>query len=109
MIGTLIDEQGRTNGILQMFNFNGPITGVHINRMKALSGFLGGCLANIHDINKSINTMIGIQMVMDGCNESLKVAERGVESNLADYRGIFVPIDAVKKLCEYMDNFHVSN
>ena len=43
---------------------------------------------------------------MDDCTNSLNVAERGVEASLADVRGIFVPIDAAKKLCEYMENFH---
>ncbi len=42
---------------------------------------------------------------MDTTQESLNVAEKGVEANLAEMRGIFVPIDAVKKLCEYMEQF----
>ena len=80
-----------------------------MNRMKAVSGFLGGCLSNIHEINKSTNTMVGIQMVMEDCSTAVKKAERGIENSLAEYRGIFVPIDAAKKLCDYMDNFHAAN
>ena len=48
--------------------------------------------------------MVGIQMVMDNCQDSLNIAERGVEANLAEFRNIFVPIDAAKKLCEYLEN-----
>lgn len=110
MIGPLVDTYYHEgNGILQLFNFPMPITSAQVNRMKALSGFLGGCLSNIHEINRSMNTMVGIQMVMDECQSVIKYAERSIESNLAEYRNIFVPLDAAKKMCDYMDNFHVSN
>jgi len=44
-----------------------------------MSGFLGGCLANIADISRSITTMIGIQLVMDETLKSLVTAENRVE------------------------------
>ena len=44
-------------------------------------------------------------MVMETCQDSLNIAERSVEANLAEVRSIYVPIDAAKKLCEYLENF----
>ena len=73
-----------------------------------MSGFLGGCLANIADISRSITTMIGIQLVMDETSKSLVTAENRVEQSLADMRNIYVPIDAAKKMCEYLEGFHTN-
>ena len=91
-----------------MFNFKGIINKVQIRRYEAMSGFLGGCLANIADISRSITTMIGIQLVMDETSTSLITAENRVEQSLADMRNIYVPIDAAKKMCEYLEGFHTN-
>jgi hypothetical protein len=67
---------------------------------------LGGCLANIGDISKSLATMIGIQMVMDDCVKVMSDAESKVESSLAEQRNIFVPLDVLKKLMDHIDIEH---
>ena len=68
-----------SNGIVQMFNFKGPINKIQIRRYQAISGFLGGCLANIADISRSITTMVGIQLVMEDCSRGLNLAETRVD------------------------------
>eukprot|EP00347_Sterkiella_histriomuscorum_P005349 403356949 len=110
LIGSLQGgENQQANGIIQMFNFKSAISKIQIRRYDAISGFLGGCLANIADISRSITTMIGIQMVIDNCSESANQAEIRVEQNLAEIRSIIVPIDTVKKLTEYLEQVHTQN
>ena len=61
MIGAIKDQYGYPNGIIQMFNFGpGPVTLVELERFHALSGFLGGCLENVSELLKTLQTLFGL-------------------------------------------------
>lgn len=104
MIGSLFNKDRQCNAIIQLFNCEKNINKHQVRRFNAIQGFLGGCLANIADVTKSVTTMIGIQMVMEDCNNALNSAEEMVESSLTECRNVFVPIDMMKKLTEYIQN-----
>lgn len=54
LIGSIRNYRGEKNGLLQMFNFNGPITRTEIERFHALSGFLGACIDNVFELIKTL-------------------------------------------------------
>jgi len=72
MIAPLLDQFGRSIGIMQMFNFAQPITSFQLDRFKAIQGFLGGCVNNIGDLARSITTLVGVQSQLSGCQVSVK-------------------------------------
>jgi hypothetical protein len=48
-----------------MFNFGpGPVTRVELDRFHALSGFLGGCVENVEELLKTLQTLFGLQIEM---------------------------------------------
>jgi len=50
-----------------MFNFAGQLSKMHIERFRAIQGFLGGCISNIGDFAKCIKTMIGVSTIVGTC------------------------------------------
>jgi hypothetical protein len=72
MIAPLLDQFGRSIGIMQMFNFTQPISQFQLNRFKAMQGFLGGCVNNIGDLARSITTLVGVQNTLGDCQRSVK-------------------------------------
>lgn len=61
MIGSIKDQFGYPNGIIQMFNFGpGPVNRIQLDRFHALSGFLGGCLENVSELSKTLQTLFGL-------------------------------------------------
>jgi hypothetical protein len=71
MIAPLLDQFGRSIGIMQMYNFAQPISSFQIDRFKAIQGFHGGCVNNIGDLASSITTLIGVQNTLAGCASSV--------------------------------------
>ena len=78
LIGSIRNHKGEKNGLLQMFNFNGPITRTEIERFYALSGFLGACIDNVFELIKTLQTLMGVQMIIerkeDATNEAHEIA-----------------------------------
>jgi hypothetical protein len=60
LIGAIYDEDGLPSGLLQIFNFEEPVTRIQIERFRAMQTFLGGCVGNITEYLKTLQTIFGM-------------------------------------------------
>lgn len=60
MIGALKNENGSSNGIVQLYNSQKPITSYEKRRFKALLKFFGGCLEKMEDKTRKLTTVVSI-------------------------------------------------
>jgi len=86
-----------------MFNFKGPVTRVQLERFHAMAHFLGGCLDNITEFLKTLQTIFGTQMVLGSCLKQVKVAHRGVSQKLSDIRELELPMVLLNKYSEKLE------
>lgn len=90
-IGAIFDNDSVPNGVIQMFNFKHGVKKIHIKRFEAMRGFLGGCLQNIEDVTRNMNTLVGIQMNLKDCVDKARLAADQADQNLEDIRQINMP------------------
>ena len=107
MIGSITNYKGEKNGLLQMFNFKGPITRTQLERFHALSGFLGSCIDNIFALIRTLQTLTGVQLIIDQNEDAAALAYDGIYERLRAFRQFDIPItlmrETVRKMKEQND------
>jgi hypothetical protein len=78
------------------------MTKQHIERFKAIQGFLGGCVNNIGNLSMSISTLLGLISTLDSCHESVRRIESDPESNMTVFRQLFTYFDAARVISDKM-------
>jgi hypothetical protein len=92
----MIDQNGRSIGIVQMYNLTGMLSKMHIERFKAFQGFLGGCINNIGDFAKCIKTMIGVTTILGDCQRDVERIDAEPELFMFKFKGIHFPLDQAR-------------
>jgi hypothetical protein len=86
LIGSIYNYRAEKNGLIQMFNFHGPLTRTQIERFHALAGFLGACVDNIIELIKTLQTLTGVQMIIDSNAVIAEDAYNGIYQKLSALR-----------------------
>jgi hypothetical protein len=98
LIGAIRDSHGYPNGIIQMFNFGpSPVTRVELDRFHALAGFLGGCVENVSELLKTLQTLFGLQIEMKGGSNMVEDAFQISYQKLSGMRELDIPVSMIKK------------
>ena len=65
MIGVLRRDDGSSNGIIQLFNNQNPISKHEQKKFEAVSKFFGGMIEKVEDKTKKLTTIVAVQMAKD--------------------------------------------
>jgi|LauGreDrversion4_2_1035121.scaffolds.fasta_scaffold107241_2 hypothetical protein len=76
-----------------MYNFTGQLSKMHIERFKAIQGFLGGCISNIGDFAKCIKTMIGVTTIVGTCQGNVERIMADPDLFMNKFKNIHFPVD----------------
>ena len=71
----LIGHEGQTNGIIQLFNFRNPITRLQVRKYNVIGKFLGSCLENVTMKNQNLETIVGMDLMLEGLGNVNQVCE----------------------------------
>jgi hypothetical protein len=80
-----------------MFNFNGPITRTEIERFHALSGFLGACIDNVFELIKTLQTIMGVQFVIDSKEKITLEVYEVFYQKLSGFRQFDIPLTLIRE------------
>ncbi len=85
-----------------MFNFKGPITRTQIERFHALSGFLGACIDNIFSLIKTLQTLTGVQMIIEQNEDAAEIAYHSIYQRLSAFRQFDIPMTLMRETAKKM-------
>ncbi|TNV86032.1 hypothetical protein FGO68_gene9073 [Halteria grandinella] len=108
VILSIVDHNGHSNGMLQLFNFKEPITRIQLERLRAMSKFIGGCLENITEFLKTLQTVFGMQISLGACKNQVKEALYVVQHKLSDCRELELPVNLMRKCTEKMEQLNAA-
>ena len=93
----MIGHDGEPNGVLQMYDFKGPITRLKMKKLIAMKKFLGACLDKVSLQQQNLETQVGFQNLLLGVEAAVRTKSEADKESMAHIELLMKSIDANNK------------
>ena len=101
MFGAMTRDDGKANGIIQLFNNPNPILPKDVRKLDAISKFFGQCVQNIEDLTKKLTTTLSVQYdKSDSTDKFLQTVMLAIQESEGSFGNLMKPFEFMQAQTE---------